>query len=103
MKNIVTRNTKAIFDLSMHNGVDIGVGRDMFAFNLSLYPTHGVIHPGADVDYKALSDEWQKMTTGERTEALEAYSNLMKKHYHELGDAYREKDFEKFEEIVENA
>lgn len=100
MKNIIKRNTKAIFDLSMHNGVDIGVGRDMFASNLSLYPTHGVIHPGADVDYKALSDEWQKMTTDERTEALESYSVLMKKHYHELGDAYREKDFEKFDSIV---
>ena len=100
MENIIKRNAKAIFDLSMHNGVDIGVGRDMFASNLSLYPTHGVIHPGADVDYKALSDEWQDMTSGERCDALMAYSKMIGKHYHELGDAYREKELEKFDSIV---
>lgn len=100
MKNIITRNTKAIFDLSMHNGVDIGVGRDMFVSNLSLYPIHGVIHYGADVDYKALSDEWQEMISSERCDALMAYSKMIGKHYHELGDAYREKDFEKFDSIV---
>ena len=100
MKNIIKRNTKAIFDLSTKNGVDVGVGRDMFASNLSLYDELGVIHPGADVDYKALSAEWGAMTKEERAEALQAYADLMRDHYFELGNAYREKDFEKFDSIV---
>ena len=38
MKNILTRNAKAIFDLSTAEGVDVGVARDMFTSNLTLYP-----------------------------------------------------------------
>lgn len=100
MKNIIKRNAKAIFDLAQHNGVDVGVGRDMFASNLSLYDELGVIHPGADVDYKTLSAEWDAMTKEERAEALQEYADLIRDHYHDLGNAYAQKDFDKFEAIV---
>ena len=60
MKNILTRNTKAIFDLSTAEGVDVGVARDMFASNLALYPE--LPHKSTEVDYEALSKEWKDMT-----------------------------------------
>lgn len=99
MKNILTRNAKAIFDLSTAEGVDVGVARDMFASNLSLYPE--LPHKGAEVDYEALSKEWKGMTKEEQAEAKTAFKALLHDHYHELGQAYANGDMEGFSKIVE--
>lgn len=98
MKDILVRNTKAIFDLSTAEGVDVGVARDMFASNLTLYPE--LPHKGAEVDYETLSKEWKDMTKEEQAEAKMAFKELLHDHYHELGQAYAAKDFEAFEKVV---
>ena len=67
MKDILVRNAKVIFDLSTAEGVDVGVARDMFASNLTLYPE--MPHKGTEVDYEALSKEWKGMTKEEQAEA----------------------------------
>ena len=99
MKNILTRNAKAIFDLSTAEGVDVGVARDMFASNLSLYPE--LPHKGAKVDYVTLSAEWAGMTREEQAEAKTAFKELLRDHYHELGNAYAAGDRETFDRILE--
>ena len=99
MKNILTRNAQAIFDISMTEGVDVGVARDMFASNLSLYPE--LPHEGAKVDYETLSKEWKGMTREDQTEAKAAFKALLHDHYHELGQAYANGDMEGFSKIVE--
>ena len=99
MKNILTRNAKAIFDLSTAEGVDVGVARDMFASNLALYPE--LPHKSTEVDYEALSKEWKDMTKEEQAEAKMAFKELLHDHYHELGQAYANGDMEGFSKIVE--
>lgn len=99
MKNILTRNAQAIFDISMTEGVDVGVARDMFASNLSLYPE--LPHKGAKVDYETLSKEWKGMTREDQAEAKAAFKTLLHDHYHELGQAYANGDMEGFSKIVE--
>ena len=99
MKNILTRNAKAIFDLSTAEGVDVGVARDMFASNLSLYPE--LPHKGAEADYEALSAEWKGMTKEEQAEAKTAFKALLHDHYHELGNAYAAGDWDTFNKILE--
>ena len=99
MKDILTRNAQAIFDIAMNEGVDVGVARAMFASNLSLYPE--LPHKGAEVDYEALSKEWRGMDTGEQAEAKAAFKALLHDHYHELGQAYANGDMEGFSKIVE--
>ena len=98
MRNIWTRNTKAIIDRSTAEGVDVGVARDMFASNLALYPE--LPHKGAEADYEALSKEWKGMTKEEQAEAKMAFKELLHDHYHELGQAYAAKDFEAFEKVL---
>ena len=98
MKNILTRNAKAIFDLSTAEGVDVGVARDMFASNLSLYPE--LPHKGAEVDYETLSAEWKAMTKEEQAEAKTAFKALLHDHRHDLGNAYARGDMEGFDRIV---
>ena len=101
MKNILTRNAQAIFDIAMNEGVDVGVARDMFASNLQLFNTEGVIHKGAKVDYETLSKEWKGMTREDQAEAKAAFKALLHDHYHELGQAYANGDMEGFSKIVE--
>lgn len=101
MKNIIVRNAKAVFDISMETGFDLSVAPDLFASNLSLYPKHGVIHKGADVDYKALSVEWAGMTKDEQTAAGEAFDAMIADHRHDLGNAYKAKDWDTFNKILE--
>lgn len=98
MKDILVRNTKAIFDLSTAEGVDVGVACDMFASNLALYPE--LSHKGAEVDYETLSKEWKGMTKEEQAEAKMAFKELLHDHYHELGQAYAAKDFEAFDRLL---
>lgn len=98
MKDILVRNTKAIFDLSTAEGVDVGVARGMFASNLALYPE--LPHKGAEADYEALSKEWNGMTKEEQAEAKMAFKELLHDHYHELGQAYAAKDFEAFDRLL---
>lgn len=98
MKDILVRNAKAVFDIATHEGVDVGVGRDMFASNLALYPE--LPHKGAEADYEALSKEWKDMTKEEQAEAKMAFKELLHDHYHELGQAYAAKNFEAFERLL---
>ena len=101
MKNILTRNAQAIFDIAMNEGVDVGVARDMFASNLQLFNTEGVIHKGAKVNYSALAAEWGKMTKDEQAEAKTAFSDMMRDKYHDLGNAYAAGDWDTFNAIVD--
>lgn len=101
MKDILTRNALAVFDLAAALRVDMNLAPAMFASNLSLYPTEGIIHEGAHVDYDALSAEWAGMTKAERIEAKNAFTALMKNKYHDLGNAYAAGDRETFDRILE--
>lgn len=101
MKNIIVRNAKAVFDICEETGYDLSVAPDLFADNLTHYPERGVaIHKGADVDYKTLSEEWAKMTKDEQIAAGKAFDAMIADHRHDLGNAYKAKDWDTFNKIL---
>ena len=100
----LTDYTWEIFDIAGANGVDIGVGRDMFLVNLRNAEEEGARrYPGAeDVDFVALGKEWQAMSETEQLDELGVYRELTSLHgkYFELCDRYREGDREGFDAVI---
>ena len=92
-----------IMDLGKANGVDNSVARDMFVENLSTYGSDAYpAYPGAEVDYEALSAQWQGMSAQEQGDAKIACANLMQDCYEDLSKARRENDMGAYYRIVLN-
>ncbi len=92
-----------IMDLGKANGVDNSVARDMFVENLSTYGTDAYpAYPGAEVDYEALSAQWQGMSAQEQGDAKIACANLMQDCYEDLSKARRENDMGAYYRIILN-
>ena len=93
MKTILLTAAWEIFDLSGVQGVDIGVGRDMFCENLSTWAEGQPLHyEGAGVDYAKLAPVWQGMTGEEQAEAKTLYHQATQAQYKAITTAYREGD-----------
>ena len=92
-----------IMDLGKANHVDNSVARDMFVENLSTYGSDAYpAYPGAEVDYEALSAQWQGMSAQEQGDAKIACANLMQDCYEDLSKARRENDMGAYYRIVLN-
>ena len=92
-----------IMDLGKANGVDNSVARDMFVENLSTYGSDAYpAYPGAEVDYEALSAQWQGMSAQEQGDAKIACANLMQDCYEDLSKARRENDMGAYYRIILN-
>lgn len=93
MKTILLTAAWEIFDLSGAQGVDIGVGRDMFCENLSTWEEGKSVHyEGAGVDYAKLAPIWQGMSQEEQAEAKTLYHQATQAQYKAITTAYREGD-----------
>lgn len=92
----------AIMDVAKANGVDVGVGRDMFVANLNNYGIDGAeFYAGADyVDYETASAQWKAMSAAEQAEAKTAAKNCMTDNYEELTEARRVGSRAKFDDII---
>lgn len=101
MKNILTRNTKTIIDISMAEKVGLDTARMMFVDNLDFYTENGVMHGPDNVDYAALSKEWDEMSNAEHKEAVSLFKAMDNKCYEPLGNAYRIEDWDTFNKILE--
>ena len=92
-----------IMDLGKANHVDNSVARDMFVENLSTYGSDAYpAYPGAEVDYEALSAQWQGMSAQEQGDAKIACANLMQDCYEDLSKARRENDMGAYYRIILN-
>lgn len=88
-----------IFKLSGANGVDIGVGRDMFCTNLSNYGVEGAeFYEGADVNYAVASQGWKEV---DQAGAKIGYRELTKDEYKNLTQAYSAGDKDTFQSIID--
>ena len=101
MKNILTRSTKTIYDISLAENVGVDTARMMFVDNLDFYPEYGVMHGPDNVDYAALSKEWDEMSNAEHKEAIGLFKTMDSKCYESLGNAYRVGDWDTFNKILE--
>lgn len=103
MNKFLAQYAWEIMDLGKANGVDNGVARDMFVANLNNYGVEGAeFYPGADVDYAALSEQWQGMSAQEQGDARVVCANLMKDCYEDLSKARRENDMGAYYRIILN-
>lgn len=103
MKNLLLNYAWEIMDLGAANGVDNSVARDMFVENLSTYGTDAFPnYPGADVDYAALSKEWNALSDAEQGNEKVACKQFMTDKYDELAAARRANDKGIFYEILLN-
>ena len=61
-----------MLDVARANGVDVGVGRDMFVANLNNFGLEGAeFYPGAEnMDYETASEQWKAMPLKEQAEAI---------------------------------
>lgn len=103
MKNLLINYAWEIMDLGAANGVDNSIARDMFVENLSTYGTDAFPnYPGADVDYEALSKEWNELSDAEQGNEKVACKQFMTDKYDELSAARRANDKGIFYEILLN-
>ena len=90
-----------IMDLGKANGVDNGVAREMFVENLNTfgtdaYPGYG----GADIDYEAVSRQWQAMSPEDQAAAKTACRDFMTDCYEEISETRRVGSMAKFYDIA---
>lgn len=105
MKNILTTNAWAIWSIAHTNGVDIGIGRDMFVGNLESYgnPDSPSYQGAEGVDYAALSAEWNALSEDERAAEKEQLRQATTALYTQLAECYREGDKTRFDELIASA
>ena len=90
-----------IMDLGKANGVDNGVAREMFVENLNTFGT--VAYPGyggADIDYEAVSRQWQAMSPEAQAAAKTACKDFMTDCYEEISETRRVGSMAKFYDIA---
>lgn len=103
MNKFLAQYAWEIMDLGKENHVDNATARAMFAENLSTYGTEAYpAYPGANVDYAALSAQWQAMSEQEQGDAKIACANLMQDCYEDLSKARRENDMGAYYRIILN-
>ena len=75
-----------MLDVARANGVDVGVGRDMFVANLNNFGIEGAeFYPGAEnMDYETASAQWKEMPLKEQAEARTAAKKAFQDNYKEL-------------------
>lgn len=75
-----------MLDVARANGVDVGVGRDMFVANLNNFGIEGAeFYPGAEnMDYETASEQWKAMPLKEQAEARTAAKKAFQDNYKEL-------------------
>lgn len=93
-----------MMDVAKANGVDVGVGRDMFVANLQNFGIDGAeFYEGApDVDYAAASEQWKAMSPKEQADAKTAAKKAMQDNYEDLTEARLVGSRGKFDYIVAN-
>ena len=94
----LNKHTWSIFDVAAENGVDIGVGKDMFLENVE---KGRAVHPGADLDYAGLSGQWAALTDDERAAQKIAYGKMTRELYETLTALRRAGDKAAFEAAAE--
>ena len=103
MNKFLAQYAWEIMDLGKENHVDNSVARAMFVENLSTYGTDAFPnYPGANVDYEALSAQWQAMDKGDQDEAKIACGNLMRDCYDALSEARRNNDMAAYYRVILN-
>ena len=103
MNKFLAQYAWEIMDLGKENHVDNATARAMFCENLSTYGTEAFPnYPGANVDYAALSAQWQAMSEQEQGDAKIACANLMQDCYEDLSKARRENDMGAYYRIILN-
>ena len=94
----LNKYTWSIFDIAAENGVDIGVGKDMFLENVE---KGQAVHPGADLDYAELSGQWAALSDDERAAQKIAYGKMTRALYEPLTALRRAGDKAAFQAAVE--
>lgn len=90
-----------IMDLGKANGVDNGVAREMFVENLNTYGTDAYPgYGGADIDYEAVSRQWQAMSPEDQAAAKTACRDFMTDCYEEISETRRRGSMAKFLDIA---
>ena len=90
-----------IMDLGKANGVDNGVAREMFCENLTTYGTDAYPgYGGADIDYEAVSRQWQAMSPEDQAAAKTACKDFMTDCYEEISETRRVGSMAKFYDIA---
>lgn len=91
-----------MMDVAKANGVDVGVGRDMFVANLNNCGVAGAeFYAGAEsVDYATASAQWKALTSKEQADAKTAAKDCMTENYEDLTEARRVGSRAKFYDIV---
>lgn len=103
MNKFLAQYAWEIMDLGKENHVDNSVARAMFCENLSTFGTEAFPnYPGANVDYEALSAQWQAMSAQEQGEAKIACGNLMRDCYDALSEARRNNDMAAYYRVILN-
>ena len=103
MNKFLAQYAWEIMDLGKENHVDNATARAMFCENLSTYGTEAFPnYPGANVDYAALSAQWQAMSAQEQGEAKIVCGDLMRDCYEDLSKARRENDMGAYYRIIIN-
>ena len=101
MNKFLAQYAWEIMGLGKENHVDNATARAMFCENLSTYGTEAFPnYPGANVDYAALSAQWQGMSAQEQGDAKIACANLMQDCYEDLSKARRENDMGAYYRVI---
>ena len=90
-----------IMDLGEANHVDNGVAREMFCENLTTYGTDAYPgYGGADIDYEAVSRQWQAMSREEQIAAKDVCGDFMRACYQGISAAHRNGSLAQFLDIA---
>lgn len=90
-----------IMDLGEANHVDNGIAREMFCENLTTYGTDAYPgYGGADIDYEAVSRQWQAMSREEQIAAKDVCGDFMRACYQGISAAHRNGSLAQFLDIA---
>lgn len=82
-----------IFCIAKENDVDIGVGRDMFMKNVK---EKKEIYLGANLDYNKIGEEYENLSSEQRTFELQNYTRITRENFFNLVKYFNENNMEEF-------
>lgn len=82
-----------IFCIAKENNVDIGVGRDMFMKNVK---EKKEIYSGANLDYTKIGEEYENLSSEQRTFELQNYTRITRENFFNLVKYFNENNVEEF-------
>lgn len=82
-----------IFCIARENNVDIGVGRDMFMKNVK---EKKEIYLGANLDYNKIGEEYENLSSEQRTFELQNYTRITRENFFNLVKYFNENNMEEF-------